>query len=87
MTENTQNKNRVCYVMVRDVPAPEGDAGLEWGVDYGLEEGEELPKDIEDLTEAQYSVYMMIRALKGTFDEVSIEEMRGEKGSGLIVPT
>lgn len=73
--------------MVRDVEGQADEAALEWGVDYGLEEGEELPKDIEDLTEAQYSVYMMIRALKGTFEEISMEEMRGEKGSGLIVPT
>lgn len=73
--------------MVRDVEGQADEAALEWGVDYGLKEGEELPKDIEDLTEAQYSVYMMIRALKGTFEEISMEEMRGEKGSGLIVPT
>jgi hypothetical protein len=72
--------------MVQDVPGQEDEAALEWGVDFGLAEGETLPKDVEDLTEAQYTVFMMVQTLKGTFDEIGIPEMKGEKGSGLIVP-
>ena len=64
----------------------EDEAALEWGVDFGLEEGEELPTDIEELTEAQYAVYMMIATLKGVFNEVKAPDIMGEKGSGLIVP-
>jgi hypothetical protein len=72
--------------MVKDVPGQEDDAALEWGVDFGLEEGEELPTDHEELTEAQYTIYMMMKTLGGTFDELDIEQMRGDKGSGVIVP-
>lgn len=72
--------------MVRDVPGQEDEAALEWGVDLGLEEGEELPKDVEQLSEAQFTVYQMMRTLGGTFEELSAEDIKGEKGSGLIVP-
>lgn len=72
--------------MIRDVPGQENEAALEWGVDFGLEEGEELPVDHEDLTEAQYTVHMMMQTLTGTFKDVEIKELRGDKGSGLIVP-
>jgi hypothetical protein len=37
------------------------------GVDFGLEEGEELPTDVEELTEAQYTVFTMVQTLKGVF--------------------
>jgi hypothetical protein len=72
--------------MVRDVEGQESEAALEWGVNYGLEEGEELPKDIEDLTEAQYTIYTMFRTLNGTFEDADVGKIMGEKGSGLIVP-
>jgi hypothetical protein len=72
--------------MVKDVPGQEDEAALEWGVDFGLEEGEELPKDVEELSEAQYAVYMMMKTLGGTFAELNAEAIKGDKGSGLIVP-
>jgi len=80
-------KERVCYLMVRDVPGQgEENAALEWGVDFGLEEGETLPEDHEELTEAQYTVFQMMQALRGTFAEQEADDLKGEKGSGLIVP-
>jgi hypothetical protein len=79
---------RTCYIMVKDVPGQGAEeAALEWGVTYDLEEGEELPKDVEELTEAQYTVFMMVQTLKGTFEDSEVNEIRGEKGTGLIVPT
>lgn len=73
--------------MVRDVPGQgEAEAALEYGVDYGLEEGEELPEDIEDLTEAQYAVYSMFQTLQGAIEEEAIEDTMGDKGSGIVVP-
>lgn len=72
--------------MVKDAPGQESEAALEWGLDLGLEEGEEMPTDVEDLTEAQYTIYMMFKTLNGTFDDASVGEIRGEKGSGLIIP-
>lgn len=79
-------KQRVCYIMVKDVPGQEEDAALEWGVDFGLEEGEELPTDVEELTEAQYTVFTMVQTLKGVFAEAEVEEIMGDKGAGIIVP-
>jgi hypothetical protein len=73
--------------MVKDVPG-QGDeeAALEWGVDFGLDEGEELPEDHEQLTEAQFTVFRMMRILQGTFESSDTNEIRGEKGSGIITP-
>ena len=73
--------------MVRDVEGQE--VALEWGADYGLAEDETLPEDVEELTEAQYTVYRFVRALQGVFDEMSKEDLAKElkdKPSGIIVP-
>ncbi len=77
---------KVCYLMVRDIEGQEDEAALEWGVDFGLEEGEELPDDHEQLTEAQYTIFMMMQTLKGTFEEAGAEIVRGEAPTHLIVP-
>lgn len=82
----SEKKNRVCYLMIKDVPGQESEAALEWGVDFGLEEGEELPKDHEELTEAQYTAFMMMKTLQGTFADAEVGHIMGEKGTGLIVP-
>ena len=71
MTENTK-KLRTCYLMVRDVPGQEDEAALEWGVDFGLDEDEELTKDHEELTESQFTVFQFMQILKGTFAESEI---------------
>jgi len=82
-----EKKNRTCYLMVRDVPGQDDEeAAVEWGVDFNLEDGEELPTDHEDLTESQYTIFMMMQTLKGTFDDAQVGEIRGEKSSGLILP-
>lgn len=72
--------------MIRDVPGQEDEAALEWGVDFGLDDGEALPNDVEQLTEAQYTLFMMAQTLRGTFEELKADELKGEKGSGVIVP-
>lgn len=73
--------------MVRDVEVTGAeDAGLEWGIDLGLKEGEEPPTDIEDLSEAQYTIYKMMRILKGSTEDENPEDTMGEKGSGVVVP-
>jgi len=79
-------KNRVCYLMVKDVSAEEGQTNLEWGVDFDLAEGESLPSDYEKLTDAQYTVFMLMRTLNGTFSELSATQIKGAAPSGLVVP-
>ncbi len=79
--------SRTCYLMVRDIEGQgEDEAALEWGVEFGLEEGEALPEDHEDLTEAQYTIYKMMKALQGTFDEMGAKEIVGDEPSGLVLP-
>ena len=80
-------KDRTCYLMVKDVPGQEDEAALEFGIDLGLEEGEKLPEDVEELTEAQFTVFKMLKILRGTFEEAEAASLKGDKGSGLIVPS
>ena len=72
--------------MVRDVPGQEFEAAVEWGVEWDLDEGEELPEDHESLTEAQYTIFMMMQTLQGTFKDAEVGHIMGEKGTGLVVP-
>lgn len=74
-----------CYLMVRDVGDKADEAGLEWGVDFGLKDGEELPADVETLSEAQFAVYRMMKVLQGTFEEMDAKMVMGAKPSGLVV--
>jgi hypothetical protein len=79
-------ENRKCYLMVTDVSADEGEAALEWGVDFGLNEGEVLPTDHEQLTEAQFTVFKMVQMLRGVFENEEVGHIMGEKPSLVIVP-
>lgn len=79
-------ENRTCYLMVKDVSAEEGEAAMEWGVDFDLKEGEELPADHEKLTEAQFTVFKMVQMLRGVFENEEVGHIMGEKASGIIVP-
>jgi hypothetical protein len=72
--------------MVRDIEGQPDECALEWGVDFGLEDGEELPEDHEELTNAQYTIFQFMQTLKGTFEEAGAEVVRGEAPSSLIVP-
>lgn len=78
--------DRVCYLMVRDIEGQEDETALEWGVDFGLAEGETLPEDHEDLSEAQFTVYQMMQTLKGTFEDAGAKIIMGDVPSGLVVP-
>lgn len=77
---------KTCYLMVRDIEGQEDEAALEWGVEFGLEDGEELPKDHEELTEAQFTIYQMMRILHGTFEEAGVKVIQGDAPSGLVLP-
>ena len=79
-------QNRTCYLMVRDVAAEEGEAALEWGVDFNLKEDEHLPTDHEALTEAQFTVFKMVQILRGVFEDAEVGHIMGEEPSRLIVP-
>jgi len=82
-----EQKPRTCYIMIKDVAGQE--VSLEYGADYGLEDGEELPKDVEELTEAQYTAFKFVQALNGTLDEgrkAELEAQAKDKPSGIVLP-
>ncbi len=80
------SRPRTVYFMVKDAEGQENEAALEWGVNWDLDEGEELPTDVEDLTEAQFTIYQMMMILKGTFEDAGAKVIMGEKASGIVLP-
>ena len=72
--------------MVVDAEGQEDESALEWGVNWGLDEGEELPTDVEQLSEAQFTIYQMMQILRGTFEEAGAKVIMGDKPSGLVLP-
>lgn len=86
MSSEKTTEARTTYLMVRDI---EGQSAIEWGVDWGLNEGEELPEDVEDLTEAQYTVWKVIAVLQHLGDDQFadyIKQQERDKPSGILVP-
>jgi hypothetical protein len=79
-------RGRTVYLMVRDVPGQEDEAALEWGVDWDLDEGEELPVDHEGLSDAQFTIFQFMQTLKGTFEEAGAEVIRGDAPTGIALP-
>jgi hypothetical protein len=79
-------RGRTVYLMVRDRPGADDEASLEWGVDWDLDEGEELPEDHEELSNAQFTIFQFMQTLKGTFEEAGAEVIRGDAPSGFAVP-
>ena len=77
---------KTVYLMIKDI---DGQVGIDWGVDWGLDDGEELPEDCEDLTNAQYTVWMCVKAIRGVGDDAyraEVKKQANEKPSGLLVP-
>jgi len=82
-----ENSKRTVYLMVKDIEG--GEAGIDWGVDWGLRTGESLPADIEDLSLAQYTVWKLVRAIKGIGDKdfkTETEAYAKERPTGILMP-
>lgn len=77
---------REVYLMVKDIPGQEDQAALEWGVDWDLDEGEELPEDHEELSNAQFTIFQFMQTLRGTFEEAGAKVIRGDAPSGFALP-
>lgn len=81
-------KDRTCYLMIRDVPGQGSETvtAIEWGVDWGLLEGETLPEDHEQLSDAQFTTFQIMQTLKGVMLGMGAEVIKGNAPSGLVVP-
>ena len=77
-----------CYLMIEDL---DGQEGIQWAVEWGLEEGEQLPEDVEDLSMAQYAVWRFLMVLNNwiTDDESAAaryKEYAAKGPSGVLMP-
>jgi len=76
------------YLMIEDW-THNGKEGLDFGVDWGLGEGEELPEDVHDLTLAQYTAHKFCAVLRGMADKdakAAAQQEVKEGVSGILVP-
>lgn len=72
--------------MIQDT---EGQTGIEWGADFGLDDGETIPEDVEDLTEAQYAIWKFVAVLQGINDDARVADLKKsveDRPSGLLIP-
>lgn len=82
---------RKCYLMIEDL---DGQEGVQWGVDFGLKDGESLPEDVEELTQAQFTIWRFVTVLRGWINDNEEEAAAQreaitnpeEKPSGLLLP-
>ena len=57
------------YLMIEDLSTegPQGEeqnVGVSWSVDWGLKEGEALPENIEEMSDARYTAWQMVAVLR-----------------------
>ena len=81
-------KARTCYIMIKDVNV-DGDEGIEFGVNWGQDEGEQLPTDVEELSMAQYTTWQVVRVLRGLGaddDSEKLQEEASEVPTGILMP-
>lgn len=69
-----------CYLMVEDSPS-----GLAFAVDWGCKP-EELPADVEELSEAQYTMHQFLTVLRGVDDPLALEAAKAEAKTKILVP-
>lgn len=78
-------KTRECVIVIKD----NGNGDIEYGADYGLEAGETMPDDVEELSEAQYATFRIIRVLDSMGDEEAMAQLKEEaetEPTGILVP-
>ena len=78
------------YLMIEDLSTedPQGEeqnVGVSWSVDWGLKEEEVLPEEVEEMSDAQYTVWQMIAVLRN-MENSHDAQMVVKPESKLIVP-
>lgn len=69
-----------------DVKGDSQNVGISWSVNWGLEEGEMLPQNVDDMTEAQYTAWQFITVLRGMENSQNEEKADTTDKSRLILP-
>ena len=80
-------KGTTCYLMIEDIV--EGpDAGcVQWAVSWGLDPGEELPENVNDLTPAQECMRNFGDVLRSMFDAKYKMELQRDLAGRIVVPS
>lgn len=69
-----------CYLMIED-----GAGGISFAGDFGVP-GEELPEDVNDLTEAQYTLHQFLAVLRGMAEPDQKLRNEQEARSQILLP-
>jgi hypothetical protein len=67
--------------MIEDTPS-----GLAFAADWGCPP-EELPQDVEQLSEAQYAVHQFMTVLRAMNDPLAAARVQAEVQSKIVLPT
>jgi len=63
--------------MIEDLSTDE--AGITWSVDWGLKEGEVLPENVEEMSDAQYTAWRFVAVLR--------DMERGDDRAHVVAPS
>jgi hypothetical protein len=69
-----------CYLMIEDTAS-----GLTFAADFGVPP-EELPTDVDALTEAQYVTHQFMTVLRGMVDPVKRMAIEAEARTKILTP-
>ena len=81
-------KPRKCYLMIEDIEGTtDEDVQFQFAFLLGLEEGEEPPQTVDDMTPAQEATWNMYNVLKGVVDQQHRAAMAKEVENQILVPS
>lgn len=75
-----------CYLMIEDTE----DGRIVWGADFGQPEGEALPENVDELSNAQYALHQFLTTLRQIGNpelQAKLKEETEKQESGLVIPT
>ena len=80
-------KPRKCYLMIEDIEGTtDEDVQFQFAFLLGLDEGEEPPKTVEDMTPAQEATWNMFNVLQSVVDQQKRQAIAAEMKSQIVVP-
>ena len=81
------SKARKCYLMIEDIEgSTDQDVQFQFAFLLGLDEGEEPPQTVDDMSPAQEATWNMFNVLQGVVDQQKRQAMAAEVNSQLLVP-
>ncbi len=83
----SEQKPRKCYLMIEDLEnTSDDDVQFQFAMFLGLDDGEEPPERVEDMTPAQEATWNMFNVLRSMVDQAHKRKMQAEVDSQIVVP-